>query len=450
MLAWILGILLIPVAGPLLYYLIGERRVRRRARKIHRRAAPILQALASVAGGTEGAAKAAVVEPHSDLADSLPQLAELSGKLGINAITSNNSVEAFLRAPETYESILRAIDEARHHIHLEYYIFRPDATGRMLLERLAAKARQGVEVRLLLDGIGSWMTRHRFLRPLMEAGGQVATFLPAIPWRRTWHLNCRNHRKLVVVDARVAFTGSQNIGDEYRGLLRPLGPWKDTHLRIEGPAVRQIQEVFIEDWFFAAEENLADEVYLSSQAAAGSSLVQVIPTGPDQAHPILAHVLFAALALARKSIRISTPYFVPGPGLIAALQHAALRGIDVEILIPSRTDSKIVLWAGRSYYPELARAGVRIHEFRHGMLHSKVVSIDDTWTLIGSANMDVRSFLLNFEVTALVFDAQISRQLKADFAADVARSKHIVPGNREPRLLTAILEGAARLLSPLL
>lgn len=451
MLAWIFGILLMPIMGAIFYYMIGERRVRRRTRKIRKRMAPIVQALASSADREESAAAALrQLKANPGLDDSLRQLAELSSKLGTVPPTTGNSVEASLTAQETYESILQAINGARDHVHLEYYIYRPDATGKMFLDRLVEKARQGVEVRVLIDAIGSWRTSRKFFRPLLEAGGHVAFFLPAIPWRRTWHINCRNHRKIVVVDAEVAFAGSQNIGDEYRSLLRRLGPWKDTHLRLEGPAVRELQEVFVEDWYFAAEENLTGDRYMKRQPARGDSLVQIVPTGPDQEHPILSHIFFAALALARKSIRISTPYFVPDPGLILALQHAAYRGIQVDILIPTKTDSRLVLWAGRSYYQDLVRAGVRIHEFRHGMLHSKVVSIDDTWTLVGSANMDVRSFLLNFEVTALILDENLSRKLRKDFWCDVQNSRSVQLLEKSGPFWSTLLEGTARLLTPLL
>jgi cardiolipin synthase len=263
-------------------------------------------------------------------------------------------------------------------------------------------------------------------------------------------MNCRNHRKIVVVDGQVAFAGSQNIGDEYRGRLKRLAPWKDTHFRLEGPAVRDVQEVFVEDWYFATREDLTGPSYLRRPAAAGSSLVQVIPSGPDQDEGILPHILFEAIAIAGRTLRISTPYFVPDPGLVIALQNAAYRGVQVEILIPSRTDSKLVLWAGRSFYQELLKAGIKIYEFGHGMLHSKTISIDDRWTLISSANMDVRSFLLNFEVTASIFDEGVSSKLLEDFRNSQARSVEVKRREGSGPLLPTVLEGAARLLSPLL
>ena len=454
MLAWILGILLFPLSGVLLYSLIGERRVLRRGRRKRKKTAHILQALGSA--GQSELKRELLFEPQDlkfcrILDEGLLGLARISGKLAQSPLTVGNKVEVFTSAQATYDDILRAIDGACDHIHLEYYIFRPDETGALFRDRLAEKARRGVEVRLLLDGIGCFGTRRRFLQPLIDAGGRVETFLPAIPLRRPWHINCRNHRKIAVVDGEIAFTGSQNIGDEYRGRWRRVGPWKDTHLRIEGPASRELQEVFVEDWYFACKEDLVAKRYLKPARVAGESLVQVIPSGPDQRLDVLHHVVFAAIGMARESIRISTPYFVPDPALLVALANASQRGVQVEILIPSRNDLKLVLWAGRSFYEELIREGVSIHEFDHGMLHSKTIVVDGRWSMVGSANMDMRSFLSNFEVTASIFDPGISANLAQDFAADLGRSRRIRP--RKPGrvpFVPSILEGAARLLAPLL
>jgi len=448
MLLWVLGLLfLTPVAVPL-YFLFGERRIRRRARRKRRRAAPIVKAIASAEAREQ--LRDELPASHPALEAGFRQLTEISTRLGSFPLTAGNNVEVFTTAQSTYEDLLRAIDGARRHIHLEYYIFRPDDTGRMFLERLTAKAREGIEVRLLLDGIGTWRTSNRFLRPLVDAGGRVETFLPAIPWRQPWNINFRNHRKILIVDGQVAYTGSQNIGDEYRGRLRRVGPWKDTHLRLEGPAAQRLQEVFIEDWFFASREDLTSPSYLSRQPQPGNSLAQILATGPDQEGSILSHIFFAALSLARKSIFISTPYFVPDPGLILALQNAVYRGVRVDILIPSKTDNRVVLWAGRSFYQELVRAGVHIYEFDHGMLHSKTVSIDDQWSLISSANMDRRSYFLNFEVTVSVFDENVSKKLLEEFREDRARSVRIEPRAGSGRLVRSVVEGAARLLSPVL
>ncbi len=454
MLSWILGILLFPFVGVGIYFLLGERRVRRRARKKRKRVEPIAQAIAT-ASRKEMREEREVSPPE---VASLPlseegllQLAGICTQLGSFPLTTGNKVQVFTSALEVYENLLQAIDGAEHHVHLEYYIFRPDQTGRLFRDHLVEKAREGIEVRLLLDGIGSFTTRFGFMRPLLEAGARVEVFLPAIPLRRPWHINCRNHRKIAVVDGKTAYTGSQNIGDEHRGILHPRGPWKETHLRVDGPAAQQLQDVFIEDWFFACREDLTSSEYLNLQPPQGDSLIQIVPSGPDQEESILTHIFFSALSLARESIRIRTPYFVPHPGLILALQNAAYRGVKVEIIIPSKTDNQLVLWAGRSYYQELLRSGVHIYEYEKGMLHSKTVNIDDRWSLIGSANMDVRSFLLNFEVTANIFDEKAAGVLEKEFRVDLAQCREVpLHGSTPGPILPSLLEGAARLFSPLL
>lgn len=448
MLAWILTLLLLPFLGAALYYLLGEPRILRRTRRKLKRTAYITRVLSE---RSEDRGRIRGEAPVTFLDEQLRALAAASSKLCDAPVTAGNLVEVLDQPQEVYDAILRAIDSARDHIHLEYYIFRPDVTGRLFRDRLAARAAAGVEVRLLLDGIGCWGTRHSFLKPLIRAGGKVETFLPAVPLRRKWNINYRNHRKIVVVDGSVAFTGSQNIGDEYRGLWRRVAPWQDTHLRIEGPAAQDLQEIFIEDWYYAREEDLAQSRYIQPQPKRGDSLVQVVPSGPDQRESVLQDLLFHAISSAREKVRITSPYFVPDPPLLFVLRAAALRGIRVEVLVPSRTDNHLTLWAGRSYYRELLRAGVRVYENPEAMLHSKVVTIDDGWSLVGSANMDVRSFLLNFEVTASIFDASICHTLRQSFEAHCRDSVSMRLRDHERRpFVPAIVEGFARLCSPLL
>jgi len=453
-LSWILGILLLPALGLVLYFLIGENRVKRRLRRIRKREAYIMRAL-QAAGAREdrtGARFRSRSEtPHALLDEDLESLAQITARLSQYRLTMGNKVEAYTTPQRIYDEILSAIDSALDHVHLEYYIFRPDSTGKLFVEHLTAKARQGVEVRLLLDGIGAWSTSRRFLRPLLQAGGKVEWFLPAIPLRRHWHVNCRNHRKIVVVDGEVAFTGSQNIGDEYRGRVSKWAGWKDTQLRVEGPAAQHLQDVFVEDWYFASSEDLTSKRYLKGVPARGESLVQIVPSGPDQDRNVLAQIYFSAFNSAKRTIRISTPYFVPEPGILLALQNAAYRGVAVEILIPSKTDAPLVLWAGRSYYQDLLECGVGVYEFDDGFLHSKTITIDGRWSLVGSANMDVRSFFLNFEATATIFDPGIAKVLDADFLKYRSRSRAIRRHkNALGPFLPSVIEGAARILSPLL
>ena len=449
MLAWIFAILLVPVLGVLTYLLIGDTRIRRQARKRRRKRLVIARALSRHAG--------ALAPMHADrqprrLSSQIQGLVKIATKIGQEPPIRGNEVVIYHDADRTLSSLRVAIGEAKSHVHLEYYIFQPDDTGRAVRDAIIEKAREGVKCRLLLDAIGCWRMSRSFIRTFRDAGVEVAFFQPFRLNARLFRLNCRNHRKLVVIDGRVGFTGSQNIGDEYRGLEKKFGPWRDTHMRITGPGAAQLQEVFIEDWHFATGRDIADDESLFPPLeVVGDSVVQFVGTGPDRPSGVLHVLLLSAFSAASESISIITPYFVPDMAVVLALKAAALRGARVQLLIPARTDNRVVLWAGRSYYAELIESGVEIYEYDHGMLHSKVVIIDDKWSLVGSANMDVRSFNINFEITGLLYDDALSHELAVDFAALRDRARRF-SSNVESHwtFVESLVNGMARLAAPLL
>lgn len=487
MVAWILTILAMPIVGTFAYLLFGETRVQRRAGKRRRR---LLARMARVRGivdqrtsdqlawAARAAARAEAAEscpdpdapanrdagPRSGLSAAgheghqeqrlpadLETIEQLARRVVGMPATTGNAVQVYEKAEETYAVLESAIRNARQHIHLLYYIWQPDETGRHFRDLLCERARAGVRVRLLLDSVGSLSIRSNFLRPLHEAGGQSAFFLPLYPLRKRWTPHLRNHRKIAVMDGTTAFTGSQNIGDEYRGRLARLSPWYDCHMRVEGPAALHLQQAFAEDWFFATGEEIDVEACFPPAPVAGQSIVQILPTGPDQNVSALQQVVFAAVASARAMVRIATPYFVPDQGLQMALLHAAYRGVRVQLVLPTRTDAPFVLWAGRSFYAELLEAGVEIYEFYGGVLHSKIVTVDDRWCMVGSANMDFRSFRLNFEITALVYDPAVARQLATMVDGHSHETRRVTLGDLEGRTLrTRLVEGFARLFAPLL
>lgn len=449
MMAWILVILLLPFLGIILYFAIGDPRISRQIRK--RRASrgdlsrKLVQSDRATALHAFSAADAASGSPLEDVVS-------IATRLGGHPPTRGNDVTAYFEADATYLALRLAIEAARSHVNMQYYIFQPDDTGRLFRDLLIRKAREGVRCRLLLDGVGSWSLSDDFLQPLEAAGVETAFFLPVRLQSRRIHLNLRNHRKLVVIDGQAAFTGSQNIGDEYLGRKQKYGPWRDTHLRIDGPAAAQLQEVFLEDWYFATQRDLTgQEARVEAAAGSDGRVVQVVPSGPDRPSHLLHLVLLAAVSAARRSICITTPYFVPDTTMILALQAAAIRGVRVQLLIPSRSDNRVVLWAGRSYYGELLESGVEIYEFERAMLHSKVMVVDEQWAMVGSANMDVRSFRLNFELTTLLYDGGLAQLLYSDFTGLRDRARRI-PQNpaRAWSLPQSLLVGAARLASPLL
>lgn len=451
MLAWIFAVITIPAFGILLYWLLGSNRLRRKVSRRRRRLAHLLSRLKERAHA-QSHTRDERLDVH--LPEDLHEIARLGQRLTDMPATSGNAVRALQEANETYDALAAALRAARHHIHMEYYIWQPDQTGTYFRDLVIERACAGIECRLLLDAVGCWSLSRRFLRPLKDAGVHVAFFLPVHPLRRTrrWSVHLRNHRKIVVIDGHMAFTGSQNIGDEYRGRLKHLSPWYDTHVQLTGPAALFLQQTFAEDWYLATRERLDRDVYFSAPERPGTSVVQVLSTGPDQSVSPLAQILFAAVTSAQSSIRIATPYFVPDLPARVALTHACFRGVQVRLVLPSRSDATIALWAARSFYAELLDAGIEIHEYDGGVLHSKLVTIDDRWCMLGSANMDVRSFRLNFETTALIYDQAVARELTAAIDRFCDGARRITPRDvwQNRSALRQIGEGAARLFAPLL
>jgi cardiolipin synthase len=492
-LAWILGLIFVPFFGALAYYLFGRMRFSRKKRKRAQRLeaiSPQVTALAhpdaekadafalpwweaemaelfllregdptqepmlfspSTSSPMEVSARYFPYDTPHGLCDALSRLAK---RIADAEITDRNSLEILLNGHKTFASIAQAIREAKHHIHLCYYIIRADKTGAWLRDLLAQRAREGVEVRVLYDAIGSYAIPQGFWKPLEEAGGKVAAFLPLRfkYYRGGSQVNFRNHRKVVVVDGEVGFTGGINIGDEYQGLAIGQTAWRDTHLRLEGAAVRDLQLAFAEDWYDTTEEALIKEMYFPTQISrAGRAQVQIIPSGPDQPWESLHLIFFAAIAMATKRIWITTPYFVPNDGILMAMKSAALRGVDVRLLLPHHSDEKLVWYAGRSYYRDLLRAGVRIYEYQGGILHAKTICADGVLSTIGSANMDIRSFQLNFELNALMYSQILAQQMEAAFLDDIAHAEELelIRFLRRP-LSQRLIEAGARLLSPLL
>ncbi len=448
MLSWLLAILFLPYIGMVLYWILGSNWVVRRTKRRRKRVAHLIAKIEAWADQQAGGASR---EEQPDLPDDLRAIAKLGRRLADLPAVGGNQVEIFQEANATFAALEAAIRQARHHIHAEYYIWRPDETGIHFRDLLIEKARAGVQVRLLLDAVGCfWITR-KFTQPLLDAGARVAYFLPLRLLRRKLSPHMRNHRKIVVVDGRVAFLGSQNIGDEYRGRLRKLSPWYDTHMYVAGPAALFVQRTFAEDWLFATREDLTGEEFFPQPERPGSSIVQILPTGPDQNISPLEQIVFAAVSSARRQIRIATPYFVPGPALRMAFTHACSRGVQVELVLPTRSDALIVLWAGRSFYEELIERGVKIYEYDGGVLHSKLMTVDHRWCMVGSANMDVRSFRLNFEITALVYDQNVTAELANSIDRFCRRARLITVKELRARPWhEPIVEGSARLLTPLL
>lgn len=447
MLAWILALVFVPVLGLLLFVLIGEPRVYRTQRRRRRRQMRILQSMRARRAEEEaGTTDKQVSSPAENIASFM----RLASRIGGHPPTRSNEVQVHHDAEKMFLELSLAIQSARSHVHMEYYIFEPDATGTAIRDVLIAKAREGVKVRLLLDFVGCWRLFDRFLRPMREAGVEVHFFMPWLPWRGTGRLNFRNHRKIVIIDGKTGFTGSQNIGDDYAHRGRDLA-WRDTHVRLAGPAVHHLQEVFIEDWSFACKCDVGSDLteYFPAIECEQDHRIQLIPSGPDREVNILHHLLLGAIGAARQTLSLATPYFVPDQAVMVGLQTAAYRGVRVRVLIPSKTDHDVVLWAGRSFYNDLLQAGVEIYEYERGMLHSKMILIDDAVAVVGSANFDERSLRLNFELSTVIYDAGVSVGLFAEFEGLRRQAKRIRFKKRF-QVDEVLKRGLARLISPLL
>ena len=443
-LAWMLGIALLPLIGIPLYFLIGVRRVRRHIRAKIAAVAPVASSLSDR------------LRPEELPTDVGERCGRVLLAAGAPPPTEGNRVTFLRGGDEAYEAVLSLIGSARDHLHAQFFILDVDPVGRRFIQALAARAREGIRVRLLLDSVGSWRALRRTVRPLREAGGEVAAFMPAFPLHRRWSAHLRNHRKLLIADGRKAFTGGMNIGNKYMGPRISKEQWRDIAAVIEGPALRDLQSLFLDDWAFATEEETlpAGDLFPPISPLAGGTpppcALQIAASGPDRITRPIYEGVFAAFTAARHRLWIETPYFVPDDGIGAALRNAALRDVDVRLIVPGTSDLRIVSLAGRSYFDEMMEAGVRIHLYRPTNLHSKVLVVDDDVGVIGSPNVDMRSFFLNFELGVFLYGRPQIEALADGFLKDLESSEPVDPVRfaRRARSLQ-LLEDTCRIFSPL-
>ncbi len=393
-LAWSLAIVFVPFLGALLFILFGlasvPRRVRRRVERVES-----FRASVSLPGPAAAAGQYAEETWPGVLGKALEAMGEAPRRIG-------NAMKLYCRGLPAAADVEKAVEAARHHVHVEFYIFRDDRLGRRFVDLLLRKIREGVQVRVLVDGIGSY-AGWRLLKKLRAAGGEAASFRPLFSIEH-FSPNFRNHRKIVVCDGRVAFFGGMNVGEEYLGTEGAVRrEWYDIHVRIEGPAVWDLQRIFLEDWSFATRKNLDDPAFFPELAAAGGSPVQIIAGGPDVEVNPIRFAYLRALSRANRRVIIATPYIVPDRSLRDALVAAAISGAEVDIITQGYPPDNILAHACGMYYAEeLLEAGIRVHTYRPGMMHAKVVCVDGEWGMLGTANLDNRSMFLNFEQMAIV------------------------------------------------
>lgn len=437
-LAWMWAVLLIPVVGAVAFMLFGSERIQRKRLKMRKQFRDAVKL-----GADEGVETSTGV----NLARDFPELFRING---VRA-TMGNSARLLADGATFFPRLLEIINEAKHHLHLQFYIWANDETGRKVRAALIAACERGVKVRVLLDEIGSFSTFRRFFKDVENAGGSFAWFGTFAPFKGSLHMNLRNHGKLVIADGTVAITGGMNVADEYwMGVGKEL-PYRDLQVELDGPSVTQLAEIFAQDWYFATKEKLTGSEYYPEQACCGEVALQVVAGGPDNDLNEIQLSVLTLLNRAKQKIWLMTPYLVPEPALLSALQIAAMRGVDVRIIVPLKGDHFYLTAVTRSYYEQLLPYGIKVYEYRPRMLHAKVSTIDGLYAMAGSANMDIRSLRLNFELNVLMAEPSLIDEVEAMFTHDFAVSERVKWQKHQVRPFSQkILEAVCRPLAPLL
>ncbi|MBO3066325.1 cardiolipin synthase [Staphylococcus shinii] len=368
-------------------------------------------------------------------------------------LTTDNEIKIFTDGKKKFDSLLKDIEEATDYIHIQYYIFRNDSLGKLILNALERKLEQGIEVKMLYDDMGSRGLSLKDFKSFRKNGGQVEAFFPSKLPLINLRMNNRNHRKIVIIDGHIGYVGGFNVGEEYLGKKKKFGYWRDTHLRIVGDAVNALQLRFMLDWNSqATRDNLkyADR-YFPDVDFGGTIGVQIASSGPDETWEQIKYGYLKMIASAKQSIHIQSPYFIPDQSFLDAIKIAALGGVDVSIMIPNKPDHPFVYWATYNNVASLLDAGVNIFHYNNGFLHSKTLVIDDEVASVGTTNMDHRSFTLNFEINAFIYDTHIAKELRLAFEKDLEVSYRLTKEIYQQRnLWIKFKEGISRLLSPIL
>ncbi|OLO36303.1 cardiolipin synthase [Alkalihalophilus pseudofirmus] len=368
-------------------------------------------------------------------------------------LTKGNEVEILVDGSKKFDTLLEDIRHAKNFIHIQYYIIKNDGLGKQIIQALVEKAKKGVKVRVLYDELGSRKLKRKDFVDLIAAGGEVGVFFPSkLAWINL-RLNYRNHRKLVNVDGYIGYIGGFNVGDEYLGLNKKFGYWRDTHLRIKGPAVDSIQKRFILDWNHASKHYYInyDPHYFPQKPIQGKAAIQIVSSGPDSEREQVKNGYIYMIMSAKESIYIQTPYFIPDQSLLDALRIAVLSGKDVRIMIPDRPDHPFVYWATLSHVGELIKTGAKVYIYEKGFIHAKMLVVDRIINSVGTANIDMRSFKLNFEVNAFIYDVETSEKLAQVFEKDMEFCTELTQQKYEKRSkFIRFKESISRLLSPIL
>lgn len=447
--AWLMILLFLPVVGFLLYMFFGQNLSRRRLYKLGARERMVIRSV--VNSQIEDLKDKTILFPDPASEDYRDMII-LNLQAGKALYTQENQVEIYTNGKDKFEALFQDIKNARKHIHLIYYIVQMDDTGRRLVDALTEKAREGVEVRFLYDDIGCSHLHSDFFKPLRVAGGQAAAFFPSrFPYLNI-RVNYRNHRKLAIIDGAVGYIGGYNVGNEYLGLDPRYGHWRDTHLRIRGSAVLMMNSQFMLDWnLSSANKVVPDTRFLPAELPDSQVGIQILASGPNDSMEHIRNAYIKMINKAKTSIWIQTPYLIPDDSLLNALQLAAMSGVDVRIMIPKTPDHRMVYWATYSYLGNLLPFGVRCFLYGKGFLHAKTITVDGEVSSVGTANFDIRSFKLNFEVNAFVYDTEVGSRLDAIFMEDLKECTELTREMYDKRPVHhKMRESFIRLMSPIL
>ncbi|KGE19167.1 cardiolipin synthase [Paenibacillus wynnii] len=446
--AWLFILLCCPPLGLLFYYYLG--RDYRQIQQINKRKVPLLRELREHVKN-----RCLVVENPEDSGNpafnNQMDLLQLLSHLPKGPITGKNQSRFLFEGHEAFDAMLEAMESAQEHIHLEFYTFNSDIIGERFQELLIRKARQGVKVRLLCDGTGSLKLSRKFIKQLKSGGVEFHFFLPPLLSFMERRLNYRNHRKILIVDGLIGFTGGMNVGDDYLLKATGIGSWRDTHLQLEGDCVYYLQFVFLKDWRLASGERLSHPRLFPVHPCQGTEAVKIVISGPDEDVDASEEICFASLCAAKRRIWITTPYFIPDSPIIRALKTARLRGVEVMIMIPGKPDVEFVYQATLSYVEDLQDAGVKFYKYRGGFIHAKIIIVDDLLVSVGGPNLDMRSLYTNFECSAVLLSPDSIAKITAKYQEDLEHSDLIDPELFKKRgRLVKLRENLSRLLSPML
>ncbi|WP_181347679.1 cardiolipin synthase [Thalassobacillus sp. CUG 92003] len=446
--AWLMVLLFVPVAGFILYLVFGRRLSNKEIFTWDKKSR--LGLLTAVQDQLRSIEENTLELAHPAL-EKYEDLFYLHLKNNDAILTQSNEVEVFTDGEKKFHSLMEDIDNATEHIHILYYIIRDDQLGQRLGDALVKKAREGVKVRVLYDDMGSRSLSRKYVRRIQNAGGEVESFFPPLIPKLNMKINYRNHRKLSIIDGKIGYIGGFNIGDEYLGFNKRFGYWRDTHLRVEGEAVHNMQTRFILDWNHASRRDIEyNEGYYQAEKK-GDVGMQIVSSGPDSEWEQIKNGYIKMILSAKEYVYIQTPYFIPDDSLLDALRIAVLSGVDVRVMIPNKPDHPFVYWATYSNIGDLLKSGATIYVYQKGFLHAKSIVVDGAIASVGTANIDVRSFRLNFEVNAFIYHPGVAKLLSDRFEADIIDSTELTYKLYQSRSTwVRFKEALSRLLSPIL